>query len=91
MIQLTKKDLQNLKIGDVIIEKYFNEENHLQVKEKKLNDVFEVSLKLQNINSKKMKSFKVSENFNKEGDRKWKSSKGSTIIRYYAKKEQDSK
>jgi flagellar motor switch protein FliM len=87
MIQLTKKDLQNLKVGDVIIEKYFNEEYHLEVKEKHSNDLFEVSYKLQDVNSKKMKSFKIAENFNKEGDRKWKSSKGSTIIRYYDSKE----
>lgn len=80
--QLTKKQLQNLEVGKIITEKLFNETYNWKV-DKIDNDV-QITYHLSEITTNKKSKLIVSENFNKEGDRKYKSSKGSIIVKYYS-------
>jgi hypothetical protein len=79
--QLTKRELQNLEIGSIVTEKLFNETYHLKVE--KIESEKILTYHMVDINSKKRGKLVVAENFNKEGDRKYKSSNGSVIVKYY--------
>lgn len=79
--QLTKRELQNLEVGQIITEKLFNETYHQEVV--KIDDNKDIVYHLVEINSKKRSKLTVGENFNKEGDRKYKSPNGSVIVKYY--------
>jgi len=79
--QLTKDELKVLEVGQVITEKVFNETNNWEVY--KTDQGQSVTHHLIEINSKKRTKLIVSDNFNKEGDRKYKSPHGQTIVKYY--------
>jgi hypothetical protein len=81
MEQLTKKELRNLEVGQIISEKILNKVFDLKVEKIESGQI--PVFHLVDINSKKRTKLIVSENFNKEGDRKHKSKLGSIIIKYY--------
>lgn len=81
--QLTKEQLQNSETGDVIVEKLFNE-TYVWVVLKVKKERNETTLNLSEVgNSSHRSKLIVGSNFNKEGDRRYKSSSGNVIVKYY--------
>ena len=79
--QLTKDELKELEIGQIITEKIFNETYNWEVY--KTDKDKSITHHLIEIDSNKRSKLIVSDNFNSEGDRKYKSPHGQVIVKYY--------
>jgi hypothetical protein len=83
MGQLKKRDLKNLKEGEYIVEKMLDKQNILFVEKVVESDKNKI-IHIREIITDKKSKIVVGENFNREGDRKYKSKKGSLIVKYFS-------
>ena len=82
MKQLTKSQLQNLRIKDKISETTLGVTSTWEVTSISISKLFPL-YDLTETKTKKKSHLLVGNNFNKEGDRKYKSSRGNLTIKYY--------
>lgn len=80
--QLTKQELKELNIGDKICEKFWFESYIWEIYRKEIDEERNIVTLYLKEGKTKTKLI-ISDNFNKEGDRKYKSFGGNIIVKYY--------